>query len=60
MNWIDAAVVIMSIVELCFTGVSGGSTLTAFRSLRVFRIIRMLRTFRVLRVGRLVKSLKSF
>lgn len=52
MNYFDAAVVVLSIIELVF--VSGEkSTLTAFRTVRIFRI------FRVIRVARLFRYLKS-
>jgi len=54
MNWLDGAVVIISIIELVMTGLSGsGGNLSAFRTVRVFR------TFRVLRVARLLRALKS-
>ena len=52
MNYFDAVVVIVSIIELIF--VSGEkSTLSAFRIIRVFRI------FRVVRVARLFRYLQS-
>ena len=55
MNWLDGAIVNLSIVELLLTAVSGsgGGDLTAFQTLRV------LRTFRILRVARLLKAMKS-
>ncbi|CAI2364628.1 unnamed protein product [Moneuplotes crassus] len=52
MNYVDGAVVILSIVELAFLSNSGGS-LSAFRTVRIFR------TFRVLRVARLLRSMQS-
>lgn len=52
MNYLDGAVVILSIVELAFLSNSGGS-LSAFRTVRIFR------TFRVLRVARLLRSMQS-
>ena len=51
MNYLDGGVVILSLVEVAF--LSGGGTLSAFRSVRIFR------TFRVLRVARLLRSMKS-
>ena len=51
MNYLDATVVLLSIVELAF--MSGGGALSAFKS------VRIMRTFRVLRVARLLKSMKS-
>lgn len=54
MNWLDGAVVMISIIELLMTAVGGsGGNLSAFRTVRVFR------TFRVLRVARLLRALKS-
>lgn len=54
MNWLDGAVVIISIIELVMVGLSGsGGNLKAFSTVRVFR------TFRVLRVARLLRALKS-
>jgi hypothetical protein len=52
MNYIDALVVILSIIELLFLGGSNTS-ISAFRTIRIFR------TFRVLRVARLFRYLKS-
>lgn len=51
MNYLDGAVVLLSIVELAF--MSGGGAISAFRTVRIFR------TFRVLRVARLLRSMKS-
>ena len=54
MNWLDGAVVSLSIVEIVLTAIGGsGGNLAAFSTLRVFR------TFRVLRVARLLRALKS-
>ena len=57
MNYLDGAVVILSIVELAInmsgSGGSGSSSLSAFRTVRIFR------TFRVLRVTRLLRMLHS-
>lgn len=50
MNYLDGAVVILSIVEIAFMSGSGGA-LSAFRTIRIFR------TFRVLRVARLLRSM---
>jgi len=50
-NYLDGAVVILSLIELGFF--REGSSLTAFRTVRVFR------TFRVLRVTRLLRTLHS-
>lgn len=50
MNYLDGAVVILSIVEMAFMSGSGGA-LSAFRTVRIFR------TFRVLRVARLLRSM---
>ena len=52
MNYLDGAVVILSIVELVFLSNNGGA-LSAFRTVRIFR------TFRVLRVARLLRSMQS-
>jgi hypothetical protein len=52
MNYLDAGVVMLSIVELSFsTPGNKNKALSAFRSIRIFR------TFRVLRVARLLRSL---
>lgn len=50
MNYLDCAVVLLSIVEMSFLSGSN-SGLSAFRSIRIFR------TFRVLRVARLLRSM---
>jgi len=50
MNFLDGGVVMISIVEMIF--MSGGGSLSAFRTVRVFR------TFRVLRVARLLRALQ--
>mmetsp|Transcript_22884 Transcript_22884/g.22161 ORF Transcript_22884/g.22161 Transcript_22884/m.22161 type:complete len:238 (+) Transcript_22884:2482-3195(+) len=52
LNYLDGAVVILSIVEEIISSGEGGA-LTAIRTVRIFR------TFRVLRVARLLKSMKS-
>ena len=52
MNIFDSVIVSLSIVELFIFGTGGGSSISAFRSVRIFR------TFRVLRVSRLVRSLQ--
>lgn len=52
MNYLDGAVVILSIVELVFLS-GGGGEVSAFQTVRIFR------TFRVLRVARLLRSMKS-
>mmetsp|Transcript_17670 Transcript_17670/g.12719 ORF Transcript_17670/g.12719 Transcript_17670/m.12719 type:complete len:155 (-) Transcript_17670:740-1204(-) len=51
MNLIDGVVVLLSIVEMSIS--SGGTSLSAFRTIRIFR------TFRVLRVARLLRALHS-
>jgi hypothetical protein len=51
MNFLDGAVVILSVVELAF--MSGDGDVSAFQTVRIFR------TFRVLRVARLLRSMKS-
>ena len=51
MNYLDGAIVILSLVEVGFF--SGQSSITAFRTVRIFR------TFRVLRVARLLRTLRS-
>lgn len=55
MNWLDGAVVMLSVVEIALVSVfsADGGGLTAFKTLRV------LRTFRVLRVARLLRALHS-
>lgn len=50
-NYLDGAIVILSLIELGFF--REGSTLSAFRTVRIFR------TFRVLRVARLLRTLHS-
>lgn len=44
MNYLDAAVVIFSCIELAF--LSGNSSFTAFRTFRIFRVLRVARLFR--------------
>lgn len=51
LNYMDGAIVILSMVELIF--MSGKGALSALRS------VRIIRTFRVLRVARLLRGLKS-
>ena len=51
LNYMDGAIVILSLVELIF--MSGKGALKALRS------IRIIRAFRVLRVARLLRGLKS-
>ena len=51
LNYMDGAIVILSLVELIFMGGKG--------SLKALRSIRIIRTFRVLRVARLLRGLKS-
>lgn len=58
MNYMDGGVVLLSIFELVINslntdGKGGGSSLSAFRTVRIFR------TFRVLRVARLLRVLDS-
>lgn len=54
MNWLDGAVVSLSVIELVMAALGGqGGNLSAFRTVRVFR------TFRVLRVARLLRGLSS-
>lgn len=52
MNYLDGAVVILSVVELTVLK-DGANALSAFRTVRIFR------TFRVLRVARLLRALQS-
>lgn len=52
MNYFDAAVVIVSMVELIFLN-GNKSTLSAFRAIRILRV------FRVIRVARLLRYLQS-
>ena len=43
MNWLDGAVVLISIVEMIMMSASGsGGNLKAFRTVRVFRTFRVL------------------
>ena len=51
MNYLDATVVILSIVELAL--INDKTNLSVFRSMRILRI------FRVLRVAKSLKSMKS-
>ncbi len=50
MNYLDGAVVLLSIVEMVFMSGEGGA-ISAFRTVRIFR------TFRVLRVARLLRAM---
>jgi hypothetical protein len=50
MNYLDAGVVMLSIVELSFSE-GKNKAISAFKAIRIFR------TFRVLRVARLLRSL---
>ena len=52
MNYLDGAVVVLSIIEITVFN-TGNNAISAFRTVRIFR------TFRVLRVARLLRSLKS-
>ena len=52
MNYLDAGVVILSLVELIFLS-DQSSAASAFRTIRIFR------TFRVMRVARLFRYLSS-
>ncbi len=52
MNYLDGAIVILSIVEITVFN-DGNNAISAFRTVRIFR------TFRVLRVARLLRALKS-
>ena len=53
MNYLDALVVILSIVELLMDRKGASSSLSAFKSIRIFRI------FRILRIARLLRAMKS-
>jgi len=56
LNYLDGAVVILSIIEIILnsSGMSSGrKRLSAFKTVRIFR------TFRVLRVARLLRNLRS-
>jgi hypothetical protein len=55
MNWLDGAVVCLSIMEIVLIAVIGSSG----GGLSAFKTIRVLRTFRVLRVARLLRALES-
>ena len=48
MNYVDAIVVLISMIELFFTSASGG-TVNAFRVIRIFRIFRVVRVIRIFR-----------
>lgn len=54
MNWLDGAVVCISIMEILLE-----SMLSAGGGLSAFKTIRVLRTFRILRVARLLRALES-
>ena len=50
MNWLDFAIVSLSVMEMILTAISGGSSnLSAFKTIRVLRTLRVLRITRVLR-----------
>lgn len=55
MNFLDCAIVSLSIMEMVLTAVSGG----AGGDLNAFKTIRVLRTLRVLRIARLLRGLSS-
>lgn len=55
MNWLDGAVVCLSLMEIALESIIGESG----GGLSAFRTIRVLRTFRVLRVARLLRALHS-
>ena len=55
MNFLDCAIVSLSIMEMILTAVSGGSG----GNLSAFKTIRVLRTLRVLRITRVLRSLES-
>jgi hypothetical protein len=55
MNWLDGAVVCLSLMEIVLVSIIG----TSGGGLSAFKTIRVLRTFRVLRVARLLRSLHS-
>lgn len=55
MNYLDFAIVSLSIMEMLLTAVSGGSS----GNLGAFKTIRVLRTLRVLRIARVLRSLSS-
>lgn len=56
MNLLDAAVVILSIIEIIIESQGGGG---GAGNLQAFRTVRVFRTFRVLRVTRILRSLQS-
>lgn len=45
MNWLDAAIVIISAIELGLNSGDGKSRFTVLRALRVFRILKLVRTW---------------
>ena len=59
MNYLDASVVLISLVELIFLGDGESGGLSAFRTIRIFRAVRIIRTFRVLRVARLLRTFED-
>lgn len=67
MNYLDGAVVLLSIFEMTVMSGGGGAT-SAFRTVRIFRTFRVLRVARLLRgmqsmqviIGVLIKSMSSF
>jgi len=67
MNYLDGAVVILSIIEMAFLS-GGAGAISAFRTVRIFRTFRVLRVARLLRamqsmqviIGVLMKSMNSF
>jgi len=50
MNYLDGAVVLLSVFEMTMMS-GGGGAMSAFRTVRIFR------TFRVLRVARLLRGM---
>ena len=52
MNCFDCAIVVLSIVEMVLLGNGSGSSISAFRTIRIFR------TFKVLRVTKLIRQLR--
>ena len=56
MNWLDGAVVLISVFELIYTAAQAGD---GEMNLKAFATVRMFRTFRVFRIARLLRALES-
>jgi len=64
MNWLDAAIVIISVIELGLNGI-GTSRFTVLRTFRILRILKLIRSWKSLQstlstMWKTIKDLRSF